>query len=227
MRVFLFLFMVITVAQAKLKPIEKIKVLYDPETADLFQTMSGDMLHQGKNTPLIVMVLSSVGCAGCYAFHKKGEKKYVDRYGHIADFRNIDYFLTKRDLAAMGLLAILPCKQKSKLKKRLLNNQALWQDENLSTADALQNMMDLDSISLTSEQREDWEKARVQQLKQRQFIDLIAKVVYLPYFFVIDKEKGSLHIVDTFEALQQVLDLKMKEISQKKLNRERKICPRK
>ena len=181
------------------------KVLKDDGAEDVFLDMLGHGIYDNSNpVPYLVVILSSVGCPGCYTFRMQKQNDFVERFKSKADIYSVDYFLEKADLTAMALVAALPKKQQAKAREVLLAHQDQWMRRDLVAA--LEQLLQKHGIIINSALREKWNSLRVRELEQRKFLDTICKIKYLPYFIVVDRHKKRVVLCDTCDVAENVLE---------------------
>ncbi|MCY4414505.1 MAG: hypothetical protein OXC30_05970 [Alphaproteobacteria bacterium] len=206
----------------------QIAVKHDPDAAEVFLTLEGHWVFHNPKARFVVYSLTSVGCPGCLAFVLKGQAMFVKRFGKIASFRDIDYFLTKKDLTAMAMISVLPKKLQDTVRPYMLEQQNRWGAEGVSTLEFMTKFLEASGFTLSAEYYNKIEEARVSQLQQRQGLDMIYTIQYLPFFLVMDSLTNELHIVDTLTNLTSFLEdqleaqEKLENTRQKNLNKRRK-----
>lgn len=187
------------------------KILQDDGTEVTFLGMLGHWLHNNKNKNqnkkprYFVVILSSVGCPGCYTFRMHKQDDFIKKFGKNADIYSVDYFLEKTDLTAMALVSALPVKHQEKVRELLLANQKEWLDSS-ALITALEDLLYKHAVLINSSIRERWNALRMRELDQRQYLDTICKIKYLPYFIVVDRVKKIVIICDTYEVAVQTLE---------------------
>ena len=182
-------------------------VLKEAGEEEVFLSMIGHWLHRPKKgkAPYLVIMLSSLGCPGCFSFRASKQEEFIKKYGAKMEFYCVDYFLEKSDLTAMALVEALPEKQRKDARDILLTRQDKWLTSGSLTT-ALEKVLSPLRITITEKMRETWNELRVVELQQRQYLDTVCKIKYLPYFIVIDRKNKRVLICDTHEIATKVLD---------------------
>ena len=183
------------------------KILKDDGAEEVFVEMLGHWIHsnnQKAQPRYLVVILSSVGCPGCYTFRLHKQDDFVNKYRKKADIYSVDYFLEKADLTAMALVAALPEHQQNQARELLLGQQQQWLGKDTLIV-SLQTLLSKNGIAMNEDTRHKWNELRVQELNQRKFLDTICKIKYLPYFIVVDRKKKQVVICDTLEVAEETL----------------------